>query len=266
MRAYLTASRYGLLAMAKNRLAGVLLVAFIPLWITVAKTVTTSKSFPFRLRVTGTWLHAGGDEITMISGSLNAVSLLVGFLMFSTARRTRSFDRRLASAGYPRTTLIAAKLTTLLTAAILVSVYATGWMLLFWSPAQPLLLGIAVLAVALVYGAMGTCLALFLPGEVEGLVTIIMVSIIDLAPQNPVAATTADSPLVELLPSYGSLQTSLAAGYTHRLTLTPLTHSAVWLAAMAATSVAAFIHHTRTYASPSLEPRKKGWAGSRSGR
>ncbi|MFE5406077.1 hypothetical protein ACFQ9Z_32830 [Streptomyces sp. NPDC056580] len=249
MNAYLTAGRYGLLAMAKNRLAAVLLVVFIPLWITVAKTVTTPKTFPFRLRATGAWLHAGGDEITMISGSLNAVSLLVGFLMFSTARRTRAFDRRLAAAGYPRIALIAAKLTALLTAAVLVSAYATGWMLLFWSPAQPVLLGVAVLVVALVYGAMGTCLALFLPGEVEGLVTIIMVSIIDLAPQNPVAATTADNPLVGLLPSYGSLQTSLAAGYTHQVTLSPLTHSAVWLTALAATSVAAFVHRTRTYAS-----------------
>ncbi|MEU2227402.1 hypothetical protein [Streptomyces sp. NPDC018347] len=256
MRAYLTAGRYGLLVMARNRLAAVLLIAFVPLWITVAKTVTTPAAFPFRLRATGTWLHAGGDEITMISGSLNAVSLLVGFLMFSTARRTRAFDRRLAAAGYPRAALIAAKLTALLTAAVLVSAYATGWMLLFWSPVQPLLLGGAVLAVALVYGTLGTCLALFLPGEVEGLVTIIMVSIIDLAPQNPVAATTADSPLVGLLPSYGSLQTSLAAGYTHQATLAPLTHSAVWLAAAAGTSAAAFLSHTRTYASPGPRTRK----------
>jgi len=56
--------------------------------LTMAKTLTAPRTFPFRLRATGTWLRAGGDEITMISGSLNAVSLLVGFLMFSAARRT----------------------------------------------------------------------------------------------------------------------------------------------------------------------------------
>ncbi|EFE65130.1 hypothetical protein ABT269_33985 [Streptomyces viridosporus] len=254
MSAYLVACRYALLAVAKNRLAAVLLIVFIPLWITVAKTLTTPKTFPFRLRATGTWLRAGGDEITMISGSLNAVSLLVGFLMFSAARRTRAFDRRLTAAGYSRTALVGSKLTTLLVASVLVSAYATAWMLLFWSPLQPFLLGLAVLADCLVYGAMGMCLALFLPGEVEGLVTIIMVSIIDLAPQNPVASTTADKALVELLPSYGSLQTSLAAGFTRQVTLSPLlTHSVVWLAVMTVTALAAFVLRTRTH-QPSGRP------------
>ncbi|MER6625072.1 MULTISPECIES: hypothetical protein [unclassified Streptomyces] len=256
MSAYLVACRYALLAMAKNRLAAVLLVAFIPMWITVAKTLTTPKTFPFRLRATGTWLRAGGDEITMISGSLNAVSLLVGFLMFSAARRTRAFDRRLTAAGYPRTALVGAKLTTLLVASVLVSAYATAWMLLFWSPLQPFLLGIAVLAVCLVYGAMGMCLALFLRGEVEGLVTIIMTSIIDLAPQNPVASTTADKALVELLPSYGSLQTSLAAGFTRDATSSPLLHSAAWLAAMTTTALAAFTLRTRAHQPPTPPPSR----------
>jgi hypothetical protein len=94
---------------------------------------------------------------------------------------------------------------------------------------------------------MGMCLALFLRGEVEGLVTIIMTSIIDLAPQNPVASTTADKALVELLPSYGSLQTSLAAGFTRNATLSPLLHSAAWLTAMTTTALAAFALRTRTH-------------------
>ncbi|MEU5522802.1 hypothetical protein ACIQCD_17465 [Streptomyces sp. NPDC093250] len=252
MSAYLVASRYALLAMAKNRLAAVLLIVFIPLWITVAKTLTTPKTFPFRLRATGTWLRAGGDEITMISGSLNAVSLLVGFLMFSAARRTRAFDRRLTAAGYPATALMGAKLTTLVVASVLVSAYATAWMLLFWTPLQPALLGVAVLAVCLVYGAMGMCLALFLRGEVEGLVTIIMTSIIDLAPQSPVASTTANKPLVEFLPSYGSLQTSLAAGFTRDVILSPLLHSAAWLSVMITTALVAFAIHTRVYQPPPL--------------
>ncbi|MYS44033.1 hypothetical protein GTY23_22935 [Streptomyces sp. SID5998] len=107
MTAYRIAAGYGLLALAKNRLALILLAVFVPLWITVAKTVATPELFPFRLRATGQVLHAGGDKITMISGSLNAVSLLVGFWMFSAARRTAAFDRRLTAAGYPRGALLA---------------------------------------------------------------------------------------------------------------------------------------------------------------
>ncbi|MFI2641791.1 hypothetical protein [Streptomyces sp. NPDC018610] len=250
MTAYRVAAGYSLLALAKNRLALILLAVFVPLWITVAKTVATPDLFPFRLRATGQVLHAGGDKITMISGSLNAVSLLVGFWMFSAARRTGAFDRRLTAAGYPRCALLAAKLTALLVTAVLVSAYAVAWMLLYWTPRQPGLLVLAVLATSLIYGAMGLFLSLFLPGEVEGMVALIMTSIIDLAPQNPVAATTANSPLVTWLPSYGSLQTALQAGFTDELTLTPLANSLAWLAALSLVALIAFIRRTRVHRAP----------------
>ncbi|OIJ90393.1 hypothetical protein [Streptomyces colonosanans] len=260
MSAYRTATGYSLLAQAKNRLALILLAVFVPLWITVAKTVATPALFPFRLRASGEVLHAGGDKITMISGSLNAVSLLVGFWMFSAARRTSAFDRRLAAAGYPRGALLAAKLTALLATATVVSAYAVAWMLLYWRPLQPGLLVLAVLAASLIYGAMGLFLSLFLPGEVEGMVAIIMTSIIDLAPQNPVAATTANNPLITLLPSYGSLQTALQAGFTHRLTVTPLANSLAWLAALSAIALAAFMRRTRVHtASTARRPSLSGY-------
>ncbi|MFE9622936.1 hypothetical protein [Streptomyces sp. NPDC006527] len=247
MTAYRTAAGYSLLAMAKNRLALVLLAFLVPLWITIAKTVATPDLFPFRLRATGQVLHAGGDKITMVSGSLNAVSLLVGFWVFSAARRTSAFDRRLAAAGYSRRALLAAKLTALLVTATLVSAYAVAWMLLYWTPRQPGLLILAVLAASLIYGAMGLFLSLFLPGEVEGMVAIIMASIIDLAPQNPVAATTADRPLVTLLPSYGSLQTALQGGFTHHFAVAPLANSLVWLGVLSAIALAAFLRRTRVH-------------------
>ncbi|MGW1094020.1 hypothetical protein ACWD4L_49820 [Streptomyces sp. NPDC002596] len=247
MNAYRTATAYSFLALAKNRLALTLLAFFVPLWITIAKTVATPDSSPFRLRATGQVVHAGGDKITMLSGSLNAVSLLVGFWMFSAARRTSDFDRRLTAAGYPRCALLAAELTTLLATAAMVSTYAVAWMLLYWSPRQTGPLIFAVLSAALIYGAMGLFLALFLPSEVAGMVAIIMISIIDLAPQNPVGATTANSPLITLLPSYGSLQTALQAGFTHHLTLAPLANSLAWLSALSAIALAAFVRRTRVH-------------------
>ena len=259
MSAYRTAAGYSLLALAKNRLALILLALFVPLWITVAKTVATPDLFPFRLRASGQVLHAGGDKITMISGSLNAVSLLVGFWIFSAARRTSAFDRRLTAAGYPRGALLAAKLTALLATATVVSAYAVAWILLYWRPLQPGLLILAVLATSLIYGAMGLFLSLFLPGEVEGMVAIIMTSVIDLAPQNPVAAATANNPLITLLPSYGSLQTALQAGFTHRLVVTPLANSLAWLAALSAIALAAFLRRTRVHtASAARRPSLKG--------
>ncbi|MCO5995747.1 hypothetical protein [Actinoallomurus rhizosphaericola] len=54
-------------------------VVFVPLRITVAATVATKRTF--RHHAFGQVLQVDGDIITMVSGSLNAVSLLTGFVM-----------------------------------------------------------------------------------------------------------------------------------------------------------------------------------------
>jgi hypothetical protein len=92
MRAYRVATQYALLEMTKNRLAMTLLAGFIPLWITMARFVITKELIGFRLGSTGEFLHAGGEKITMISGCLNAVTLLTGFVMFQASSHTEERD------------------------------------------------------------------------------------------------------------------------------------------------------------------------------
>lgn len=49
----------------------------------------------------------------MISGAMNAVTPIVGFMMFSAVRRSSDFDRRLVLAGYTRSALLVAELVAL---------------------------------------------------------------------------------------------------------------------------------------------------------
>jgi ABC-2 type transport system permease protein len=253
MTAYRIATRYTLLVLAKNRLAMVILVGFIPLTISLARFVVTRDILTFRYRATGEPLQGGGEKITMISCALNAVTLLVGFAMFTMAQRASAFDQRLIAAGYSRAALLLAKLTTLNVAAAIVGAYTTAWMLWYWRMEQPLLMGIGVFSAALLYGAIGLFLALFLPGELEGMFTIIMATVIDLGLQNPIINPAADAKLITLLPVYGAMQTCLGAGFTDTIPWRHIALTLVWATGCAAIAFAAFTRRTRTH-TPSRNP------------
>jgi ABC-2 type transport system permease protein len=248
MNAYRVATRYSLLVLARNRLAMVVLVGFIPLLVSLAHFVVTRNVVAFRYRATGALLHGTGEKFTMITCALSAVTLLVGFAMFTAAQRSSDFDQRLVAAGYPRMALLLAKLTTLIVSAAVVGAYATAWLWWYWPMEQPLLMAVGVFLAALLYGAIGLFLALFLPGELEGMFTIIMTSLIDLALQNPIANPAADAALITFLPAYGAMQTCLGAGFTDIIPLRHVAISVAWATACAVVALATFALRTRIHA------------------
>lgn len=150
----------------------------------------------------------------MISSALAATTQLLGFAMFIAAQRASAFDQRLISAGSPARAA-AGQTHTLNVFAALVAAYAAVWMRVYWPMQQVLLMGLGVYLAGLLYGAIGLCLALFLPGELEGTVAILMATNIELALQNPTVSAIANGRLVEFLPLYGAMQTCIGAGFTH---------------------------------------------------
>ncbi|MEW2623407.1 hypothetical protein [Streptomyces sp. NPDC048106] len=117
-----------------------LIAVFLPLWTLLAYVSMPDKPVQLRLRATEEPLVLRGNELTAVSGALNAVTLITAFLMFAATFSGSMFDRRLAMAGFPRPHLIAAKLTGLTLASALVAAYAAGVICLAWAPRQPLLL------------------------------------------------------------------------------------------------------------------------------
>lgn len=244
-RLYVTATRYALTEHLRNRFAMALVVGFIPLWTALAYAAIPDQKIRFQLRATGDTLNPHGNELTEITGALNAVTLIIGFMMFASAFSGGTFDRRLALVSYPRTHLLLAKITALTLASGAVAAYATAVSRLLWTPRQPLLLAAALFCAAMTYGALGVALGSLLRKEVEGMFTIVMISVIDLALQNPIASSGSNSPVVSLLPSYGAMQASSAAGFSTTVLAYHLGIQMLWFISAALVSLAAFQHRTR---------------------
>ncbi|MGV9289160.1 ABC transporter permease [Streptomyces sp. NPDC003719] len=242
---FTTATRYDLTEHARNRFAMLLVVFFIPTWVGLVYLTIPHEAAPFRLASTGEKLAPAGNELTQITGALNAVTLVTGFMMFAATFTGGRFDRRLAMAGYPRTHLVLAKAASLVLASALLAAYATAVIRIAWAPEQPSLLAAALFCAALTYGAMGVVLGSLLRREVEGMFALVMTSVIDVALQNPMVSAGADNPLTHLLPTYGSVQAATAAGFSTTSLPAHLALQLLWCAATALLGLLAFCHRTR---------------------
>ncbi|MEW2120639.1 ABC transporter permease [Streptomyces sp. NPDC005474] len=242
---FATATRFTVIEHARNRFAMVLIALFIPLWITLAYLVMPDTGAQLRLRATGELITAPGNELTEISGALNAVTLIAGFMMFAATFNGGDFDRRLAMAGYPRTYLVLAKVTALALVSAAVAGYATAVICMTWEPRRPFLLAGALFCAAVTYGVLGVGFGSVLRREVEGMFAIVMTSIIDLGLQNPITSSGADSPITRYLPSYGAMQASTAAGFSVIAVPQYLGVQLVWFAGSALVCLLAFHHRTR---------------------
>ncbi|PWJ02260.1 hypothetical protein DKG34_39475 [Streptomyces sp. NWU49] len=251
---FMTAARYVLAEHLRNRFAMVLMALFIPVWTALAFWSVPSTRTRFKLRATGDLLTPHGNQLTEITGALNAVTLIIGFMMFAASFAGGRFDRRLALAGYPRTHLVLAKLTALTLASATVSVYATALTCVFWRPEQPVLLAAALFSAGITYGALGVAFGSLLRREVEGMFAIVMTSVIDLALQNPLYSAGSDSFIVRYLPSYGAMQAATGAGFSTTPLPTYLAIQAGWFAGAAFIGLLAFHFRTRNSLNKKARP------------
>lgn len=247
---FTTASRYALIGHARNRFAMLLVVVYIPVWIGLAYVAIPDRPAPFRLRATGEVLSPPGNHLTQITGALNAVTLIAGFMMFAATFTGGAFDRRLAMAGYPRYHLVLAKLSALTLVCTAVAAYATAAAGFAWSPRQPLMLAAGLFLAALTYGALGVVFGSVLRREVEGMFAILMISILDVALQNPLSSSGSDSPVVHFLPTYGAVQASMAAAFSDAPVGEGLAIQALWLTGAACAGLLVFRRRTRDALTP----------------
>jgi ABC-2 type transport system permease protein len=243
---YATATRFALIEHARNRLAIVIVLFFIPVWITLAYASTSPTPVPFILRPVGHSVLVAGNSLAQIIGALQVIALIVGFMMFMATARSTLFDRRLVQIGYPRLSLVLAKMTSLLVAGGGVAVYTTLWLQLYWRPKQLVLLATSLFIVALVYGGIGIMLASVLRSELAGMFLLIMGSAIDLGLQNPVAIPVGGSNLLRALPGYGPMQCAVTSVALNLVPWNYLVVGLCWAAGTATTGIAGFVLRTRS--------------------
>lgn len=247
-----TALRFALRNQTRNRLAGVLLVAFVPTWYALMMAMVGHQSLSFKLFSTGQVLTVDGGQLTLISAGLNALSLIVGFAIFDAIRKTLSFDKRLVFAGYRQGSLIGAKTLSIAIIATGVAAYAALVLLGFWRPGFTGWLAIAAgyAVIALTYGAFGLLLGVLVKGDLEGFFLIIMGGLMDTFLQNPLGNPLANKPVLEWFPSFGPMQFAVGGSFGHTALWGHLALGLIWAAAFAVAGLIVFRIRTRTRRHP----------------
>nr|WP_221473926.1 ABC transporter permease [Planomonospora venezuelensis] len=229
----------------RNRFAMVLAVLFIPGWTSLVYRIVSERDVTFLLRASGEWVTAPGDRLSFLPAALNTVTAIIGFMMFTVTFRSSRFDQRLTMAGYPRGALIAAKLTALLVVAALICAYTTALICLHWTPKQPIALWLSLFCAAMAYGGIGVMLGAVLRGELEGMFSMIMISIVDTTLQSPFVNPAGDNDLIRYLPSYGTMQSGMSAAFLSSSPLPHLLLEALWFIGAITAAGVAFKINTR---------------------
>jgi ABC-2 type transport system permease protein len=247
-RQFPTAWRFALRNQARNRLAALLLVAFVPTWYLLMLAIAGHHPLTFRLFSTGQVLTVDGGHLTLISAGLNSLTMITGFAVFAAIRRTLAFDQRLIFTGYRQATLIAAKSCAIAVIAAAVAAYTAAVLLAFWRPGPGGWLAIwaGFTGMALTYGALGLLLGVLVKGDLEGFFLIVMGGLMDTFLQNPLGNPLANKPVLEWFPSFGPMQFATGGAFGHQALWGHLALGLAWAAAFTASGLVIFQLKTRT--------------------
>jgi hypothetical protein len=187
----------------------------------------------FMLRATGATVVVDGHNLTLITAGLSSITLITGFVVFATVRRSLPFDRRLVLSGYRPSALIAAKTSGAVVQAVAIGAYATIVMLFFWRPPAVGAVTLTFMLAAATYAALGLLIGVLVRGDLEGFFLIIMIALLDTFLANPVDNPLANKPILEFFPSYGPTQFAVAGAFHHQALVSMAALSLAWTAAFA---------------------------------
>ena len=265
-RQFPTALRFALRNQARNRLAWMLLAAFVPAWYLLMAAIVDHEPLTFRLFSSGTLLHVDGRRLSLLTAGMNALTLIVGFAVFAAIRRALPLDRRLVFAGYRQFLLLAAKSVATALVSAAVALYASLVLLLYWRPSAvgwlAVLAGFAV--VSATYGSLGLLLGVLVKGDLEGFFLIIMGSLMDTFLQNPLGNPVANKPALQYFPSFGPTQFASAGAFARSWLWSDLALGLAWAAGFATLGLLVFqrrtrvLHHRQSRSSPRAVPEAAG--------
>lgn len=256
LHAYFTSVRYALIEQARNRFALGLLLVFVPIWDGLFGLVIPATPVAFKLQSTGAYLQVTGRDLTVLTSGFNAITLIVAFMIFASARRNAAFDRRLSLAGLPQAVAIASKITAIVVVAALVSLYATVVLQVFWRPEASGAVWLGYLLDALTYGALGLLLGVLVSSELAGFFLIIMVSLMDTVLQAPVENPLANKDFLAAFPSYGPMQVAVSGGFGQGVPGSGVILSLAWFVVFALAGLAIFWWRTQAW-NPQVRQRDR---------
>ncbi|TQK52396.1 hypothetical protein FBY35_2829 [Streptomyces sp. SLBN-118] len=245
---FATALGFSVRDQARNRLAGLLLVLFVPVWYMLMDALASGEVLDFKLYATGEVLHVDGGSLTLISAGLNSVTMIAGFVVFDAVRKALAFDRRLVFAGYRQATLVGAKSLAIAMVATAIALYTALAILLFWRPTTAGWFAVlaAFTVIALTYGALGLLLGVLVKRDLEGFFLIIMGGLMDTFLQNPLGNPLANKPVLQWFPSFGPMQFAAGGSFGDTALWGHLALGLAWAVAFSMIGLAIFRIRTHT--------------------
>jgi ABC-2 type transport system permease protein len=242
----LTALRLSLVEQAHNRFAGLLLLLYLPAWYAILYALTQHASIGFNLRAFHVFVATSQHRLALLTGMLNATTLIMGFVALSAVRRSAAVDRRLVLCGHSRAALILGRLAALGLGAVLVALYAVAVLAAFTAPRHPGIVAAGTFGAVLTYVAIGLVVGVVFPGDLEGFFFIIMLSLVDTFLQNPIGNPAANRMVVEFFPSYLPMQMVAGGALADRVAWWQFWGSLGWAAGLGTLGLFGFWYRTRT--------------------
>jgi hypothetical protein len=210
------------------------------------------------------------DQEALVFMGLAAVGFVSAFLGFHLIARQGDASRRLVLCGYRPWQLVTARLAALAIAVVAVSAFSCAMLRGFFAPTHLLATGIGLVLVGLVYGCYGLLAGALFPRELEGILSIVLLTNVDLAwLQNPVYYTEAQNrAVIRALPGYWPAQVGMIAAFSDHPIWRAASMSLLYAAALLVIAVSLFWRRMHLHAggdagtAPDLAPESLPTRGS----
>jgi hypothetical protein len=240
-----TTFRLTLVEQTHNRFAIALLLAYLPAWYGIIAALSAG-TIQFKLRAFGIVVITSQERLSLLTGMLNATTLIMGFVGLSVTRQSEAVDQRLVLCGHSRAALVLGRLVALGFVSLVVAAYAAGVLGLFFPVRHFAVVAAGTFVAVAAYVAIGMLAGVVLPGDLEGLFFIIMLSIVDTFMQNPIGSAAANHQVVEFFPSYLPMQMVAGGALTNLAAWWQFWAGLGWAAGFGALGLIAFWYRTRT--------------------
>jgi ABC-2 type transport system permease protein len=245
MRQVWIALRLTLVEQAHNRFAMLLLAVYLPAWYGVIYSLTDNASIGFQLRAFHVFVATSQHRLGLLTGMLNATTLIMGFVALNAVRRSALVDQRLVLCGYSRSALILGRLLAFAVASGLLALYAVAVLAAFTPPQHPGVVVAGTFGAVLTYAAIGVLAGVVARGDLEGFFFIIMLSLVDTFIQNPIGNPAANRIVVEYFPSYLPMQILVGGAIADHVAWWQFWDSIGWAVVLGALGVLGFWLRTR---------------------
>jgi hypothetical protein len=218
--------------LGRNRFALVLLVVIPMLFFTLVSLSTSEHPVAFRLASVSedTVVQVSARNETLLFIGIAAVGLLSSFLALNLIQRNAAVNRRLILCGFRSSELILAKLSVLLLAVLVISLYVGLLLLVFFRPEHFVNVVLGFVLAGFVHLCYGLLVGTTVKRELEGILLIVLLVNIDAGwLQNPVYYAEAQNKiLIRRLPAYYPSQVSVVSAFTDHSIFSPFIGSVAY--------------------------------------